>query len=469
MYKTAMSSVLIKPSSQSITMHKVLIANRGEIAVRIIRACKELGIQTVAVFSTADSEQLHVKMADEAICIGKESSRESYMNIQRILAAATACGANAIHPGYGFLAENSQFAAIVRECHLIFIGPETDTLHLLGNKTHARLLARKCHIPILDGSANPIRTLEEGLAQARDIGYPIMLKAVNGGGGKGIAICLDEDSLKESFFRTLEEGSRNTGSAGVYIEKYIESARHIEIQILADKQGNIVHLGERDCSLQRKNQKVIEECPSPCMTETLRHQMGLAAIRLAKAAGYINAGTAEFLVDNNNKFFFIEMNPRIQVEHPVSEWATGIDLVKQQLLIAFDNQLPFRQGDIHVKGHTIECRVNAENVFADFQPSSGVIRHLVIPGGPGVRVDTQLYSGVTIPPFYDSLLAKIIVHAPTRKEAIRKMRVALEGLVIDGVTTNQELLYVMMHNPIFVKGTYDTNFLTRAIQEELNG
>lgn len=450
-------------------MHKVLIANRGEIAVRVIRACKELGIRTVAVFSTADAEQLHVKMADEAICIGRESSRDSYMNIQRILAAATATGANAIHPGYGFLAENEQFATIVRECHLLFIGPEPETLRLIGNKTRARALAKECRIPILEGSSAPIKTLEEGLLSAREIGYPIMLKAVNGGGGKGIAICQDEETLKDSFSRTREEGVRYTRSDGVYLEKYIEAARHVEIQILADKQGNIVHLGERDCSLQRRNQKVIEECPSPCISASLRESMGMAAIRLAKAAGYVNAGTVEFLVDQNGQYYFIEMNPRIQVEHPVTEWATGIDLVKQQLLIAYDNPLPLCQSDIHLQGHTIECRVNAENVFADFQPSSGVIHHLVLPGGPGVRIDTHLYSGAIIPPYYDSLLAKVIVHAPTRKEAIRKMRVALEGLVIDGVTTNQDLLYVMMHNPVFVRGTYDTNFLMKAIREELNG
>jgi acetyl-CoA carboxylase biotin carboxylase subunit len=449
--------------------HKVLIANRGEIAVRIIRACKEQGIRTVAVFSTADADQLHVKMADESICIGKENSRDSYMNISRIIAAATATGANAIHPGYGFLAENDKFAAIVKECGIIFIGPDAETMKLIGNKTNARNLARKCRIPVLEGSIGAINNIEEGLTLSQTIGYPVMLKAVNGGGGKGIAVAENEDAFRDNFDKTLLEATVNYNSCGIYIEKYIESARHVEIQILADKFGNIIHLGERDCSLQRKNQKVIEECPSPIMTDTCRHSLGSAAIRLAKAASYVNAGTVEFLVDHTGKYYFIEMNPRIQVEHPVTEWATGVDLVKQQLLIAFDNPLSLRQTDIRIKGHTIECRVNAENVFADFQPSSGQIRNLVLPGGPGVRVDTHLYAGAIVPPYYDSLLAKVIVHAPTRKEAIRKMRVALEGFVIDGVSTNIDLLYVMMHNPVFVKGDYDTKFLVNAIREELDG
>jgi len=449
--------------------HKVLIANRGEIAVRIIRACKELGIPTVAVFSTADEDSLHVKMADEAICIGKEKSQDSYLNINRILSAAIATGANAIHPGYGFLAENAKFARLVEDLGLRFIGPKAETIEAIGDKTNARRIAKANHVPIIDGSDQALSSVGEGLVLAKAIGFPVLLKAKNGGGGRGIAIAFDEESFRDGFQKTKLEAKASFDSDGIYLEKYIENARHVEIQLIADHQGNFVHLGERDCSMQRRNQKVIEESPSPVMNPVLRRNMGMAALKIAKAVDYRNAGTVEFLLDDKGRFYFIEMNTRIQVEHPVTEMATGIDLVKEQLLIAFDNPLSFKQMDVKITGHTIECRVNAEDPLNDFLPSPGTIQNLVLPGGPGVRVDSHIFNGVKIPPYYDSLVAKVIVHAPTRKDAIRKMRVALEGFVVDGITTNIDFLYVMMHNPVFVKGTYDTNFVMKAVREELDG
>lgn len=449
--------------------HKILIANRGEIAIRIIRACKELGIRTVAVYSTADEDCLHVKMADEAVCIGKEKSQESYLNVNRILSAALATGANAIHPGYGFLAENAKFAELVEDLNLRFIGPSSATLSSLGDKTNARQIAKANRVPVLEGSDGPVSSIEEGLSVAMRIGYPLLLKAKNGGGGRGISVIRDDEGFREAFPRTRLEAKANFNEDGVYLEKYIENARHVEIQILADSHGNCIHLGERDCSMQRRNQKVIEESPSPAMNPVLRREMGMAALRIARAVGYRNAGTVEFLLDDKGHYYFIEMNCRIQVEHPVTEMATGIDLVKEQILIAFDNPMSFRQTDVRIHGHTIECRVNAEDPLHDFLPSPGTIENLVLPGGPGVRVDSHIFNGAKIPPYYDSLVAKVIVNAPTRTEAIRKMRVALEGFVVDGITTNIDLLYVIMHNPVFVKGTYDTNFLMKAVREELHG
>ena len=449
--------------------NKVLIANRGEIAVRIIRACKELGIQTVAVYSTADEDCLHVKLADEAICIGKEKSQDSYLNINRILSAAIATGANAIHPGYGFLAENAKFAQLVEDLNLRFIGPNAKSIEAIGNKANARTIAKNNHVPILEGSEKALDSAEEGLALARKIGYPVLLKAQNGGGGRGISIVYDEENFAEIFLRTKLEAKASFNEDGLYLEKYIVNARHVEIQLIADNFGNYVHLGERDCSMQRRNQKLIEESPSPVMNPILRRNMGMAALKIAKAVDYRNAGTVEFLLDEHGKYYFMEMNTRIQVEHPVTEMATGIDLVKEQLLIAFENPLSFKQIDVKISGHTIECRVNAEDPLNDFMPHPGTIQNLVLPGGPGVRVDTHIFNGAKIPPYYDSLIAKVIVHAPTRKEAIRKMRVVLEGFVIDGITTNIDFLYVMMHNPVFVKGNYDTNFLMKAVREELDG
>ncbi|MGD9910157.1 MAG: acetyl-CoA carboxylase biotin carboxylase subunit [Candidatus Izemoplasmatales bacterium] len=451
-------------------MHnKVLIANRGEIAVRIIRACKELGIKTVAVYSTADEHNLQVKFADEAICIGKERSSDSYLNMNRILSAAISSGCNAIHPGYGFLSENEKFVQIIEECNLTFIGPKSEVIAKLGNKSEARKMAKKCNIPIVEGSDGALESAEEGLEIASRIGYPVLLKALNGGGGKGMAVVRQEEDFVKLFHQTQMEAKANFGDDQVYLEKFIENARHIEIQLIGDNFGNVIHLGERDCSMQRRNQKMIEESPSPVMTPLLRRTMGQAAVHLAKSVGYTNAGTVEFIVDKDNKFYFIEMNTRIQVEHPVTELATGIDLVKEQIRIAYGNALSIKQRDVHISGHTIECRINAEDPNHQFRPSPGLIKNIVFPGGNGVRIDTAIYGGYTVPPYYDSMLAKLIVHAPSRKEAIRKMRVALEQFIIDGITTNIDFLYVMMHNADFVKGNYNTAFIKKVIEEEQNG
>lgn len=449
--------------------NKVLVANRGEIALRVIRACKELGIKTVSVYSTADENSLQVKYADEAICIGKERSSESYLNMNRIISAAIATGCNAIHPGYGFLSENEKFAEIIEECNIQFIGPKSDVIAKLGNKSEARKIAKQYHIPIIEGSDGQLSSAEEGKEIADRIGYPVLIKAMSGGGGKGMAIVRTPDDFIKSYQQTTMEAKANFGDGGVYLEKFIESARHIEIQIIADHHGNVVHLGERDCSMQRRNQKVIEESPSPVMTPIMRQKMGQAAVHLAKAVGYTNAGTVEFVVDPEGKFYFIEMNTRIQVEHPVTEMATGIDLVKEQIRIAYGNPLSFKQRDVLVEGHTIECRINAEDPMHHFRPSPGKIENIVFPGGNGVRLDTHIYQGYFVPPYYDSMIAKLIVHAPNRKEAIRKMRVALEQFIIDGITTNIDFLYVMMHNPFFVKGTYDTGFIQKVVEEAMNG
>ncbi|MBU1145700.1 MAG: acetyl-CoA carboxylase biotin carboxylase subunit [Firmicutes bacterium] len=449
--------------------NKVLIANRGEIALRIIRACKELGIHTVAVYSTADKDSLQVKFADEAICIGSEQSSDSYLQMNRIISAAISSGCNAIHPGYGFLSENDKFASIVEECNLIFIGPSSQVIANLGNKAMARKIAKQNHIPIIEGSDGAIDSAEEGMKLAGSIGYPVILKALNGGGGRGMSIIWNDTEFPKLFQQTVMEAKANFGDSLVYLEKYIENARHIEIQIIADKFGNVVHLGERDCSMQRRNQKVIEESPSPIMTPLLRRNMGLCAVHLAKAVKYENAGTVEFIVDKEGKYFFMEMNTRIQVEHPVTEMETGVDLVKEQLRIAFDNPLSIKQRDVHLKGHTIECRINAEDTFNNFRPSPGLIKNIVFPGGNGVRLDTHIYNGYVVPSYYDSMLAKLIVHADTRKEAIRKMRVALEQFIIDGIITNIDFLYVLMHNPEFVKGNYNTSFIQKLIKEVTNG
>lgn len=449
--------------------NKVLIANRGEIALRIIRACKELGVKTVAIYSTADKDSLHVTFADEAICVGSERSKDSYLQMNRIISAAISSGCNAIHPGYGFLSENEKFALMVEECQLKFIGPKSEVIAKLGNKSMARKIAKQNHIPIIEGSENTLSSPEEALVLARQIGFPVIIKAANGGGGKGMSIIRQEADFLRLFQQTTMEATANFGDPSVYMEKYIENARHIEIQIFADQFGNVVHLGERDCSMQRRNQKVIEEAPSPIMTPTLRRMMGMAAITLAKSVNYENAGTVEFIVDQNGKYYFMEMNTRIQVEHPVTEMATGFDLVKEQLRIAYGNELSFKQRDIHVQGHTIECRINAEDMLNQFRPSPGKIKNIVFPGGNGVRMDTHIYNGYVVPPYYDSMLAKLIVHAPTRKEAIRKMRVALEQFIIDGIITNIDFLYVLMHNPEFVKGNYNTSFIQNVIAEAQNG
>lgn len=448
--------------------NKILIANRGEIALRVIRACKELGIGCVAVYARGDEDSLHVKFADEAVCVGPANAAESYLNMNNIISAAVASGCNAIHPGYGFLAENDRFATIVERCNLKFIGPSGAVMARLGNKSEARRLAKELGIPTIEGSDGPVENVATAAGIAARIGYPVLIKAVSGGGGKGISIINNTEELYRLFELTRHEAEVNFGDSQVYIEKYIENPRHIEVQIIADSFGNTVHLGERDCSVQRRNQKIIEEAPSPFVGEELRARLGEAAVRLARAVGYQNAGTIEFIVDEKGNYYFIEVNTRIQVEHPVTEAVTGIDLVKEQIRVAYKDELSFRQEDVRITGHALECRLNAEDPNQNFRPSPGLIRNLVLPGGSGVRLDTHIYNNYEVPPHYDSLLAKVITHAPTRKEAIRKMRVALEQMIIDGVKTNIELLYLIMHNTNFVRGVYDTGFL-RNFMETIKG
>lgn len=443
--------------------NKILVANRGEIAVRIIRACKELGIACVAIYSKADENSLHAKLADQAICIGEASSFNSYLNINNIISAAIATGCNAIHPGYGFLSENVKFVEIVEKCGIKFIGPSSKVIKDMGNKALARLIAKNAGLTVILGSNNLIENLDEAIYLANEINYPLLLKAVNGGGGRGIKLVNTQDELVKAFNLCTHEAQINFGDGSLYLEKYIPNARHIEIQILADAYGKVIHLGERDCSIQRRNQKMIEEAPSSFISDEMRKSMGEDAINLAKAIGYEGAGTVEFIVDSNNNYYFIEMNPRIQVEHPVTEMVTGIDIVKEQIKIAYKIGLEIDENVI-IKGHAIECRINAEDPDNDFKGSPGVINHLVIPGGMGVRFDTHIYNHYHIPPYYDSMLAKLIVYAPTRKEAIRKMRVALEQLIIDGVKTNIEFQYLIMHNTDYVKGLFNTNFLSKFIE-----
>jgi acetyl-CoA carboxylase biotin carboxylase subunit len=443
---------------------KLLVANRGEIAVRIIRACKELSIPTVAVYSTADQDSLHTKLADEAVCIGEPRSNKSYLNMNNVLSAAIATGATLIHPGYGFLSENEQFAEIVAGCGITFVGPSANAIRLIGDKASAKSIAKKAGVPVIEGSEGIVADLEDGLRISKKIGFPVMIKATSGGGGRGISIIRNEKEFRDVFDRTSMEAEASFGDKNLYVEKFIENPRHIEIQILCDGKSNCVYLGERDCSLQRRNQKLIEEGPSPVVDKHLRKKMGEAAVKLAKAVGYVNAGTIEFLVDKNLNFYFIEMNTRIQVEHPVTEFITGIDLVKEQIKIALGKALPFSQKDISITGHAIECRINAEDVKENFRPSPGKITQLILPGGIGVRVDTHIYPGYEVPPFYDSMLAKLIVYAPTRKEAIRKMVMALEQFMIDGVTTNLEFHYSLLHTQEFISGDVDTGFVGRFIE-----
>jgi len=447
---------------------KLLVANRGEIAVRVIRACKELSIPTVAVYSTADFDTMAVKLADEAICIGEARSNKSYLNINNVISAALASGATLIHPGYGFLSENEQFAEIVASCGLKFVGPSANAIRQIGDKASAKVIAKKAGVPIIQGSEGIVENLEEGLKIAKTIGFPVMIKATSGGGGRGISIIRSEKEFRDVFDRTSMEAEASFGDKNLYVEKYIENPRHIEIQILCDSFGSCVYLGERDCSLQRRNQKMVEEGPSPVVDSRLRKKMGDAAVKLAKAVGYVNAGTIEFLVDKNLNFYFIEMNTRIQVEHPVTEFITGVDLVKEQIKIALGKKLPFTQRQIKLTGHAIECRINAEDVKANFRPAPGKITQLIMPGGIGVRIDTHIYPGYEVPPFYDSMIAKLIVHAPTRKEAIRKMIVALEQFMVDGITTNIEFHYSLLHTQEFVSGNVDTGFVGRFLERIKN-
>ena len=445
-------------------IEKILIANRGEIAVRIIRACREMGNETVAVYSEADREALHTQLADEAVCIGPAASADSYLNMERILSAAMVTGADAIHPGFGFLSENSKFAQLCETCGLIFIGPSSEVIWKLGNKSVAKQTMIEAKVPVIPGNSKSVYTVEEGLKHAEEAGYPVMIKAALGGGGKGMRTAHSSEEFENSFLTAQTEARNAFGDEAMYIEHFVENPRHIEFQILADHYGNVVHLGERDCSIQRHHQKLIEESPSPALTDKLRRKMGEAAVKAAKAAGYTNAGTIEFLLEKNGSFYFMEMNTRIQVEHPVTEWVTGIDLVKEQIRIASGEKLLFSQEDITLTGHAIECRINAEDPAKNFRPSPGMITDLYLPGGKGVRMDTAIYSGYTIPPYYDSMLAKLIVHGKNREEAILKMRSALGEVIIEGVKTNVDYQYEILHHPDFVSGDTDIEFINKLEQ-----
>ena len=443
---------------------KVLIANRGEIALRVIRACKELGVATVAVYSEADRESLHVRFADDDVCIGRAPSRDSYLNIPRLIAAAEITGADAIHPGYGFLAENAEFAEKVSASNIVFIGPSPDQIRQMGDKAAARKLAKKQGVATVPGSPGPVDSLEAGQEIAGEIGFPVIIKAAAGGGGKGMRVATDADQFAQSFTLAKQEALAAFNSDEVYIEKYLARPRHIEIQIMGDTHGKVMHLCERDCSVQRRHQKLVEEAPSPAVDQTLREDIGDAAVKLAEAIGYVGAGTIEFLLDADGSFYFMEMNTRIQVEHPVTEMCTNFDLVKEQISIAAGAPLSFVMNGNRLRGHAIECRVNAEDPSRNFQPSPGLITAYHPPGGPGVRVDTHIYAGYTVPPYYDSLLAKVIVHGNTRTEALSRMRQALDSFIIEGVTTTIPFLGRVMRHPDFVAGKVDTKFLEREPQ-----
>jgi acetyl-CoA carboxylase biotin carboxylase subunit len=436
---------------------KILIANRGEIALRVILACKEMGIKTVAVHSEADRDALHVRYADEDVCIGPAVSRQSYLSISSIIAAAEITGADAIHPGYGFLAENAHFAEIAGECRLTFIGPSPQAIRLMGNKAQARDTAKTAGVPILPGSDGPVKTFTDAQDVAREIGYPVILKASAGGGGRGMRICSNENDLQSAFEAARSEAERAFGSADVYIEKYLEHPRHVEIQVFGDIHGRIVALGERDCSIQRRHQKLIEESPSPALTQEIRAEMSAAAIKLCEAVNYVNAGTIEFLFQDG-RFYFMEMNTRIQVEHPVTEEVTGIDLVKEQIRVASGEPLTVPHGDFHLRGHAIEFRINAEDPRT-FAPNPGKIRELHLPGGPGVRVDTAAYRDYVVPPHYDSLIAKLIVKGKDRAEALARGRRALELFIIEGVKTSIPLHRAICDDPRFISGDFSTRFM----------
>ncbi|MCI9087042.1 MAG: acetyl-CoA carboxylase biotin carboxylase subunit [Clostridia bacterium] len=444
-------------------MNKILIANRGEIAVRIIRACKEMNIKTVAVYSEVDKDALHTRLADEAICIGPASPKQSYLNIKNIIEAASITKADSIHPGFGFLSENSQFAKICEESNIKFIGPTSKVIDLLGNKSNSKEMMKKEGVPVIPGSDGSIKNLKQAILVCEKIGYPVLLKASAGGGGKGIRQVNSFEELETNYNIVKQEAKNAFNDSEIYIEKFIQNPRHVEIQILADEHGNVVHLGERDCTIQRNHQKVIEETPSTIIDDKLRSKMGNAAIKAAKAAGYTSCGTVEFLVDKDKNFYFMEMNTRIQVEHPITEMRTGIDLVKEQIRIAAGEELKFKQKEIEFKGHSMECRINAENPSKNFMPSPGKINEMNLPGGNGIRVDTAIYSGYTIPANYDSMIAKIIVFGNTRNEAISKMKRALEELVIDGVETNRDFLFDIIRNPDFIRGNFDTSFIEKNI------
>ncbi len=443
---------------------KILIANRGEIAVRIIRACREMGIRTVAIYSEADKDSLHTKLADEAICIGPASSARSYLNVKAILEAACLTGADSIHPGYGFLSENTSFARICEEMGIKFIGPSYKLIELLGNKSKAKETMKNAGVPVVQGSEGLIKSKAEALEIAKKIKYPVMLKASAGGGGKGIRIAYSEEELQKAYDLVKQEAKVSFNDDSLYLEKFIENPRHVEIQILADEHGNCVYLGERDCSIQRRNQKMIEETPSGIIDEATRKLMGETAVKAVKEIGYTNAGTIEFLVDKNKDFYFMEMNTRVQVEHPITEMVTGIDIVKEQIRIANGDKLSFNQNDIKCFGHSMEVRINAEDADNNFMPYPGVITGLHLPGGNGVRVDTAIYSGYMVPPTYDSMLAKIIVHGKNREESIAKMKSALAELVVEGIKTNVDFALKVLDDKDFHDDNYDTSYLNKFLQ-----
>ena len=444
---------------------KILIANRGEIAVRIIRACREMDIMSVAICSEADKDALHAQLADQTICIGPAPAKDSYLDMERVLGAAMAVGADAIHPGFGFLSENSKFVRMCEKCNITFIGPSAEIIDRMGNKSAARKTMMDAGVPVVPGTKDAVYEAEAGQKIADDMGYPVMIKASAGGGGKGMRVCYDSKDFVHTFETAKLEAENAFGDGTMYIEKYIEDPRHIEFQILADKYGNTIHLGERDCSIQRNHQKMIEESPSEALTPELRQKMGEAAVKAAKAAHYTNAGTIEFLLEKSGAFYFMEMNTRIQVEHPVTEWVTGIDLIKEQIKIADGQRLKLQQKDIKITGHAIECRINAENPKKNFRPSPGKITDVHFPGGEGVRVDSAIYTGYEVPPYYDSMLAKLIVHADDREEAIRKMRSALGEVIIEGVDTNIDYQYEILNHKKFISGDIDVEFIGGMMNE----
>lgn len=440
---------------------KILIANRGEIAVRIIRACRELGVRCVAVYSTADKNSLHAQIADEAVCIGPPATKDSYLNMNAVIQAAINTGAQAIHPGFGFLSENAEFARLCEANNIVFIGPSYKSIEMLGDKAAAKETMSAVGVPVIPGSKGAVKSLEEARKIADNAGYPVLVKASAGGGGRGIRRVDSADDLENQITAAKREAKDFFGDDSVYIEKFLINPHHVEIQIIADTYGNYIYLGERDCSMQRRNQKVLEECPSPIVNEQLRAKMGKAAVTAAKECGYYNAGTIEFLVDDDRNFYFMEMNTRIQVEHPITEEVTGFDLVKAQIKIAAGEKLNVKQEDIHLNGHAIECRINAENPDLDFRPSPGTIESLYVPGGPGIRIDSAVYQGYTITPYYDSMISKLIAHGANRDEAITKMKWALSEFIVEGVETNIDFQLELIKRPEFKSGNYDNGFLNR--------
>ena len=444
---------------------KILIANRGEIAVRIIRACREMGIRTVAVYSEADKDALHTQLADEAVCIGKAASTDSYLNMERILSATIATKAEAIHPGFGFLSENSRFVEMCEKCNVAFIGPSAEVISRMGNKSEAKNTMRKAKVPVVTGTKEPVYTVAQAQEAVKEIGFPVMIKASAGGGGKGMRVARNEKEFGKLFETAQQESIHSFSDNTMYLERFVENPRHVEVQILADKYGNVIHLGERDCSVQRRHQKMIEESPCIAISDKLRKKMGETAVLAAKAAGYESAGTIEFLLDQSGEFYFMEMNTRIQVEHPVTEWVTGVDLIREQILIADNKKLPYHQDDIKIHGHAIECRINAEDTDHDFMPCPGEVTDVHFPGGKGIRVDSALYSGYKIPPYYDSMVVKLIVHDQNRELAIKKMNSALGELVLQGVKTNIDYQYDIINHKDFIEGNVDTGFIERFAKE----